>query len=88
MRRIILSIFALLPLLAVAHESVVSSPNGKLVVTINDEGGRATYSVALNGQTAKFVGTPPLSKGRCAAFCLAIAAAAALITLAAGVILK
>ena len=52
MRRIILSIFALLPLLAVAHESVVSSPNGKLVVTINDEGGRATYSVALNGQTA------------------------------------
>ncbi|MBR4898620.1 MAG: glycoside hydrolase family 97 catalytic domain-containing protein [Prevotella sp.] len=51
MRRIILSILALLPLLVVARESVVSSPNGKLVVTINDEGGRATYSVALNGQT-------------------------------------
>ena len=50
--------------------------------------GGKIYEFALNGQTAKFVGTPPLSKGRCAAFCIGIAAVAALITLAAGVILR
>lgn len=46
------------------------------------------YEFALNGQTAKFVGTPPLSKSRCAAFCAGIAALAAVITIAAGVFLR
>ncbi len=50
--------------------------------------GDKIYEFALNGQTAKFVGTPPLSKGRVAAFCTAIGLIAALITLVVGVIVK
>ncbi|MCQ2407207.1 MAG: hypothetical protein MJ065_01605 [Oscillospiraceae bacterium] len=50
--------------------------------------GDKIYEFALNGQTAKFVGTPPLSKGRVAAFCTAIGLLAALITLVVGVIMK
>lgn len=50
--------------------------------------GDKIYEFALNGQTAKFVGTPPLSKGRVAAFCTAIGLLAALITLIVGVIVK
>lgn len=46
------------------------------------------YEFALNGQTAKFVGTPPLSKPRVAAFCAGMAALAALITIVVGVLLK
>lgn len=34
---------------AVAETKTVSSPNGQLQVTINDEGGRATYAVSLGG---------------------------------------
>lgn len=40
----------MLPMIASAREVTVASPNGKLVVTVSDEGGKATYAVALNGQ--------------------------------------
>ena len=40
----------LLPLSAAAREAVVASPDGKLVVTVSDEGAQATYAVALDGQ--------------------------------------
>ena len=40
----------MLPMMASAREVTVASPNGKLVVTVSDEGGKATYAVALNGQ--------------------------------------
>ena len=40
----------LLPLSMMAKEVSVASPNGNLIVTVNDEGGLATYSVTLNGQ--------------------------------------
>ena len=40
----------MLPMVASAREVTIASPNGKLVVTVNDEGGKATYAVALNGQ--------------------------------------
>ena len=46
------------------------------------------YEFALNGQTAKFVGTPPLSKERLAAFCTAIGLGVAALCLLLGVILK
>ena len=50
MRKIPL-LLALLPALCMAKEATVASPNEKLVVTVSDEGGRATYTVALDGQT-------------------------------------
>ena len=40
----------MLPMIASAREVTIASPNGKLVVTVSDEGGKATYAVALNGQ--------------------------------------
>ena len=49
-RNLLISLLALLPQLLVAREAKVGSPNGQLVVTISDEGGRATYSVQLDGQ--------------------------------------
>ena len=49
-RNLLISLLALLPQLLVAREAMVGSPNGQLVVTISDEGGRATYSVQLDGQ--------------------------------------
>ena len=39
-----------LPLSMMAKEVSVASPNSNLVVTVNDEGGLATYSITLNGQ--------------------------------------
>ena len=47
--------WALLPILLLslnmtAKDVRIASPNGKLVVTVNDDGGLATYSVTLNGQ--------------------------------------
>jgi hypothetical protein len=33
-----------------AGETTIASPNGKLVVTVNDKGGRATYSVTFEGR--------------------------------------
>ncbi len=46
------------------------------------------YEFALNGQTAKFVGEPPLSKPRLAAFCAGLGAAAFVISMLLGVLLK
>ena len=51
MKRFLLPLLALLPLTAFANETSVTSPNGKLTVTINDRGGRATYAVTLDGQS-------------------------------------
>ena len=41
----------LTPTAVFAREATVTSPDGKLQVTINDNGGRATYAVTLDGQT-------------------------------------
>ncbi len=46
------------------------------------------YEFALNGQTAKFVGEPPLSRGRLAGFCIGLGAAVALIATVLGVLLS
>ena len=40
----------LLPLSMMAKDVKIASPNGKLEVTVKDNGGLATYSVTLNGQ--------------------------------------
>ena len=40
----------MLSVMASAREVTIASPNGKLVVTVSDEGGKATYAIALNGQ--------------------------------------
>jgi len=40
----------LAPLSLAAKEAKVASPDGKLVVTIHDDGGKATYDITLNGQ--------------------------------------
>ena len=40
----------LAPITALAREATVTSPDGKLQVTINDNGGRVTYAVTLEGQ--------------------------------------
>ena len=44
-----LSLF-LLPLSLMAREEKIASPNGKLVVTVSDNGGLATYAVTLGEQ--------------------------------------
>ena len=54
MKKILFSLSLLLPLMAQARLETVSSPNGQLVVTISDEGGHATYAVALNSQPVIF----------------------------------
>ena len=36
--------------LGMAREASITSPNGKLTVTINDEGGKARYAVSLEGK--------------------------------------
>ena len=50
MKKGLLFLALMLPMVASAREVTIASPNGKLVVTVNDEGGKATYFVALNGQ--------------------------------------
>ena len=50
MKKLLISMALLLPTAVVAREATVTSPNGKLVVTINDEGQQATYAVALDGR--------------------------------------
>ena len=42
----------LLSIMAVAENRSVSSPDGRLVVTINDDGGLATYSISFDGKQA------------------------------------
>ncbi len=43
------SLLVLLPLMGFANETKVVSPEGKLVVTVNDDGGHATYAVTYDG---------------------------------------
>jgi hypothetical protein len=50
MKKGLLCLALMLPMIASAREVTIASPNGKLVVTVSDEGGKATYAVALNGQ--------------------------------------
>ncbi len=50
MKRVSFLILLLLPLVTAAKEAVVASPDGKLIVTINDNEGCATYAVALDGK--------------------------------------
>jgi len=45
-------------LTAEATEKTITSPNGKMTVTISDEGGRPTYQVTLDG--AVFLERSPL----------------------------
>ncbi len=49
-RRIMLGLLALLPATLPAREVSMASPNGKLVVTVSDEGGRPTYALTLDGR--------------------------------------
>ncbi len=50
MKRLVLAL-TLLPLAALAREATVASPNGKLIVNINDNGGKPTYALTLEGET-------------------------------------
>ena len=50
MKKLMLSVALLLPLAVMAREVSVTSPNGKLVVTVCDDSQQATYAVSLDGQ--------------------------------------
>ena len=50
MRKIILSIFMASSVLCWADDARVSSPDGNLVVTVSDNGGRLYYSATLSGK--------------------------------------
>ena len=50
MKKIAFLLMLLLPLASAAREASVASPNGKLIVTVNDEGGHATYAITLDGR--------------------------------------
>ena len=50
MKKLLLLFAISLSLTVQAREATVSSPNGKLTVAVNDEGGQATYSVSLEGR--------------------------------------
>ncbi len=47
-----LTVVAMLPLIACAKETTVSSPNGKLQIIVSDQNGLATYAVKYDGQQA------------------------------------
>ena len=49
-RHFFLSLLLLFPFCSMAKEVSVASPNGKLQVTVNDNGGLATYSITLGGK--------------------------------------
>ena len=46
----LIPLLLLAPLSMQAREATVTSPGGKLSVTVSDQGGRATYAVSLDGQ--------------------------------------
>ncbi len=50
MKQIALLLLSMLTISASAKETTISSPNGKLSVAINDNGGKATYAVTLDGK--------------------------------------
>ena len=45
-----MALLLMAPMAVLAREATVTSPDGKLQVTINDNDGRATYAVTLDGQ--------------------------------------
>ena len=47
---LICGVLAMMLTSASALEKQVASPNGKLVVTVNDNGGKPTYQVSLDGK--------------------------------------
>ena len=50
-RMLMIACLALItPSLGMAREASITSPNGKLTVTINDDGGKARYTVNLEGK--------------------------------------
>ncbi len=50
-RMLMIACLALItPSLGMAREASITSPNGKLTVTINDDGGKARYTVSLEGK--------------------------------------
>ena len=51
MRKTILPLLAVLPLALAARQLTFSSPNGKLVVDVNDDAGHATYALTLDGHS-------------------------------------
>ena len=59
MKRILLSVFFVLAgSMAAVCQETVSSPDGKVSVTVSDEGGSPKYQVSLNGQV--FIQSSPL----------------------------
>ena len=59
MKKTIFTVFALaMAMTAGAETREITSPNGGLRVTVSDEGGKATYSVSLDGQVC--IETSPL----------------------------
>ena len=50
MKQFLLPLLFVMPISMMAKEVKTTSPNGKLVVTINDEGGKANYNITLNGK--------------------------------------
>lgn len=51
MTRLLTTLLLLLLTMTVQAETIITSPDGRLVVTIGDEGGRLTYSVSYDGRT-------------------------------------
>ena len=49
-KKAMMGLLIMLPASVVAREATMASPNGKLVVTVNDEGGQPKYSITLDGQ--------------------------------------
>lgn len=50
-KKLLYCLLVFLPFSMSAREVTVTSPNNSIVVTVNDNGGRATYAVMLDGQT-------------------------------------
>lgn len=50
MRKLLFLCTLLLPACLWANEVEIGSPDGRLIVTVNDNGGQASYRVSLNGQ--------------------------------------
>ena len=50
-KKLLTAAMLLSAIIAMAETKTVSSPDGRLQVTINDEGGRATYAVSYDGNT-------------------------------------
>ena len=50
MKKLVLSMMLLAPAFMVAKDVKITSPNEKLVVTVNDDGGKLTYSATYEGK--------------------------------------